>query len=122
MFQINPSATPQAQSCVFFAYNGRSLMKLPILPDEAITLIHNTGDALWFMRFSLADAERITAALTAGATFCFSEGTLRMESPSARLEFTPLPPDDETAPPPALPSPREIYRLHTNQPRPDSDE
>lgn len=106
--------------CVFFAYNGRSLVKLPITPDEAITLIENTGDSLRFMRFSLADAERITAALKAGATFCFSDGTLRMECFSLSMEFTPLPPDDESALPPALPSPREVYQLHAGQPLPDS--
>ena len=108
--------------CVFFAYNGRSLVKLPISPDEAITLIENTGDSLRFMRFSLADAERITAALKAGATFCYADGALRMECFSLSLEFTPLPPHNETAPPPALPSPQDIYRLHADQPLPDSDE
>ncbi len=102
--------------CVFFATNGVSLIKLPLAANETLTLIDSAGGTLRFLRFSPADCEQITAALDAGAIFHFAEGLLHLEIPRLCLELTPLAPDDASAKPPALPSPRDIQRLHEEPP------
>lgn len=108
--------------CVFFATNGVSLIKLPLAANETLTLIDSAGGTLRFLRFSPADGEQITAALDAGATFHFAEGTLHLEIPRRCLELTPLAPDDASARSPAMPSPRDIQRLHENPPAPSANQ
>lgn len=108
--------------CVFFSTDGVSLIKLPLSSAETLTLIDSAGGTLRFLRFSPADGEQITAALDAGATFHFAEGVLHLEIPRLRLELTPLAPDDALARSPALPSPREIQRLHEDPPAPPASQ
>lgn len=118
MSQPNPSPLQGFRRCIYFPTDGISLINLPLRRDESLSLIDSAGGNIRLMRFSPADADRITAAIESGATFRFVKDTLHIAAPSGRWEFSPRVPDEAAAKTPALPSPRDVQQLHDASARP----
>lgn len=114
MSPINSSPAPQAKRGIYFAADGVSIISLPVHDNETLSLIDSAGGDIRLLRVAPADAEQITVALGAGATFRLVKNTLHVAAPSGRLEFSAHAPDGAAAGSSALPSPSEIQRLHEN--------
>lgn len=118
MSQPITSSALHSKRCVFFATDGVSVISLPLNENETLSLIDSADGDIRLLRVAPADAERITAALEAGATFRLVKNTLHVAAPSGRLEFSAHAPTGAAAGSSALPSPSEIQRLHGDNTKP----